>query len=164
MLQKIMAVFFFGCVMSCGFLHDTVCAGESREKAFSQRHLTVPPPEGWKRETKASGMFSDCIFYAPHDESLVLMACPGSEQGMTFAEALAEVKAEEDAVRFGRCVIRSNEEFVTLYAPLKKSREGAIFVMMEGSQALPDLMQKAWPMLRAFTDFDIPGRPPVPQK
>ena len=163
MLQKIMAVFLLGCVMSCGFLHDTACAGESREN-FSQRHLTVTPPEGWKRETKASGMFSNCIFYAPQDESLVLMACPGSEQGMTFAEAMADAKAEEDAVSFGRCLIRSNEEFVMLYAPLKKSKEGAIFVMMEGSQASPDLIQEAWPMLRAFTNFDIPGKPPVPQK
>ncbi|EEO28173.2 hypothetical protein [Oxalobacter paraformigenes] len=163
MRQKVMAVLLLGCVLFCGFLQDAACAGESRERAFSQRYLTVPPPEGWKRETKASGMFSDCIFYAPQDESLALMACPGFERDRPFAEVMADVKTGEDAMRFGRCVIYSNEEGVMLHVPLKKGKEGAFFVIIEDNPA-PGLIQKAWPMLRAFTDFDIPEKPPVPQK
>ena len=144
-------------VVTCfSFLTSTVLAkDEVKQIIFMQRYLTVTPPSGWKSVSLGSGMFKNCAGYITEDETIGLAACPFISNS-TFTNVVANVKRNDGATMLGKSLIIKREDFTTLFIPLKKRDYRAVFFILKQTVTNTDILQKAQPLLKSFTEFDIP--------
>lgn len=144
---------------------------EDENAASFRRHLEVVPPEGWIRVPMNKGLFDTCVSYAlptiqngrdgqagqdDQEAAILLLACPAAEGERTFADTLAEEKAEKGAISLGGSVLQSREGALSLFVPLKKGADGAMFLIAAGNPHYEGLLHQARPMLAAFRDFALP--------
>ncbi len=161
MLQKKWLLSFFTLFLAWPCFSSTALATDQTAPiSFRERHLTLAPPSGWKKQPMDSGLLKNCMIYAPENTTVTfgVSVCPAFKEDATFSELVDEFKQVKGArfMTFKKSTVFKNDDIIIIFAPLKEADDGAAFILLSKNLANKEVILNARPLLELFTDFDMP--------